>query len=427
MVTEYIEFNKLFKSNKLISRQDSITVDRTNTAIFKELKFKDCTFQKNRIKDESDKTNIVNTEIIQLNNRTHKSKIVFSDCRFSGKTIFSGQLDYTFIFNNCYFENVLFNEVNVNSHPSYQDFKSSYFFNNIIKVDSIEIKNCEFGGKFYINNQKENDQRVDISHITIQETKFNDNFKLHNCKVETILLDGIDFKEKADFFKSEFGTKTENKTDKEIVFKSINFKELAIFEECVFYEKFIIEYATFENLAQFRNATFKYGLDLDRTNILKALNFYGIKELDKKHSKDNTSQETYKIIKYYSRKSGSLIEANKYHALELEKKRQNLSILNLGDWLVFNANYTTSLFGTSWFTALRWIIYVGVITSIWINWSHLEVLLETKKFIMSIIKYMSIIHFDELKKHPEIFLFNKVALGYLYYQFVTAIRKDTRK
>ena len=50
-----------------------------------------------------------------------------------------------------------------------------------------------------------------------------------------------------------------------------------------------------------------------------------------------------------------------------------------------------------------------------------------KKILTNTPKYMSIINGDELKEHSFVFLVNKVLLGYLYYQFVTAVRKDTRK
>lgn len=50
-----------------------------------------------------------------------------------------------------------------------------------------------------------------------------------------------------------------------------------------------------------------------------------------------------------------------------------------------------------------------------------------KEILADTPKYMSIINGDELKEYSVAFLLNKVLLGYLYYQFVTAVRKDTRK
>jgi hypothetical protein len=34
---------------------------------------------------------------------------------------------------------------------------------------------------------------------------------------------------------------------------------------------------------------------------------------------------------------------------------------------------------------------------------------------------------EKLKDKPFILFINKLSLGYLYYQFLTAVRKDTRK
>jgi len=54
------------------------------------------------------------------------------------------------------------------------------------------------------------------------------------------------------------------------------------------------------------------------------------------------------------------------------------------------------------------------------------------EYIMKIINeffhYLYILNKNEiLLAHPATLLFNKLSLGYLYYQFLISIRKDTRK
>jgi len=44
-----------------------------------------------------------------------------------------------------------------------------------------------------------------------------------------------------------------------------------------------------------------------------------------------------------------------------------------------------------------------------------------------IAKYATIVTYDDLKDHPKLFLLNKISLGFLYYQFILAVRKNTRK
>lgn len=371
--------------------------------------------------------------------------IYFKECVFK-KIEINKYLYKSFIFENCKFEEIIFEEI------EYDDRhlgKIELLITDEMKyisnfINDLTIKNSNFNNIFYINNQKIYKNEVKINSVSIQESKFYANFKLHHCIVDDIVLNGVDFKANADFFKSEFGNE---KKSADTVFSGINFDKLVIFEECVFKKKFTMEYCTFESLVQFRNATFKQGLDLDRTNILKDLNFYGIKKLDEDNSKQNTSQETYKIVKYHSEKNGSVIQGNKYHALELEKKKEDLDKQKTitQERIVFWFNWTTSKFGTNWAYALGWMFIVGLISASIINYKdvinfynikpiytmplfQLDLLYEyTCKILTQIFTYVSIASVDNFKGHPIIFFFNKVALGYLYYQFVTAVRKDTRK
>ncbi len=363
----------------------------------------------------------------------------FKECVFKEKIIIQESLYKNYIFENCKFEEMIFEEMTYNEgHKGKIEFLITddmkyigHFINNLI------IKNSNFNNKFYINNQKTYKNEVNINSVSIKESKFYANFKLHNCIVDDIVLNGVDFNGNADFFKSIFGNK---ENTKDIIFSGINFDKLVIFEECVFKNKFTMEYCTFESLGQFRNAIFKQGLDLDRTNILKDLNFYGIKKLNENNSKKHTSQETYKIVKYYSEKNGSVIQANKYHALELEKKRIELNNYiakklnqiffvdndkkeyegSVSDLSIFLINRISSNFGTSWILALFWIFIVGTITNYFMPDNE-------DGFLHNIFTYVSIANIDIFKEHPIIFFFNKIGLGYLYYQFVTAVRKDTRK
>ena len=42
-------------------------------------------------------------------------------------------------------------------------------------------------------------------------------------------------------------------------------------------------------------------------------------------------------------------------------------------------------------------------------------------------KYLYILTNINIDQNPILFIFHKISLGYLYYQFLTAIRKDTKK
>jgi hypothetical protein len=84
----------------------------------------------------------------------------------------------------------------------------------------------------------------------------------------------------------------------------------------------------------------------------------------------------------------------------------------------------------NWLLPLFWIFVVGSLTYGGLTyWGVVNFAGECFFYqIEHIFKYISIFNFDDsLKKLPVIFVLNKVLLGYLYYQFLTAIRKDTRK
>ncbi|TLT01317.1 hypothetical protein [Aliarcobacter cibarius] len=285
---------------------------------------------------------------------------------------------------------------------------------------SLSLKNCCFEEKFYINNQYNNpDKVIKIGSLNIQDTKFNANFKLHNSEIKNFVLKDTDFEKNADFFKTKF------LTTKDIVFHTINFRALALFGETVFSEYLIFKYVTFQGYSHFREAVFKKGLNLEYANIEKEMNFFGIKELDKKKSIENTNQETYRIVKYQLQKVGNIIDSNKYHTLELEKKRKkvcnfcdnkNRSSL---DCLVLNIHKISSNYSTNWFLSLLWILVVGLIFNLYLTNEFLSI---------NLFKYISLLTSKEdFSSNYILFVLNKVILGYLYYQFVTAIRKDTRK
>ena len=293
-------------------------------------------------------------------------------------------------------------------------------------IKELIIQNVEVKSKFYINKQYgENEKQTTIEEFRIKNTIFKENFKLHNCQVNKSIIEDVDFEEHADFFKSIFkkGINVDCPEDKSINFRGLNFKGLALFGDCEFQELLKFQYVTFENFSHFRRAKFLKGLDLDYTNIQKEMNFFDIEGLDSNQSKSNTSQETYRIIKHNFSKIGNTIEANKYHALELGRHSKNVwkkgKIL---DGVVSFLFLITSNFSQNWLLPLFWIFVVGVITAS----NIIEVSLWKVPFSY-IAKYSTIFTYNDLKEYPVLFLFNKISLGFLYYQFILSVRKNTRK
>ncbi len=431
--TNLTKFDTLIENNQLIDT-DLIYLDVMNILQIEDIEFNELTIYNNTIKYNRNIEFLIST----LTNGNEKITIQFSNCIFNSKIRFLNKLDFSFIFVECEFNSVQFHNIKINEHPNYKDYQSNFEFIMVKIKESLIINDCKFSGKFYINNQKNVNHTIKINNVSIKESTFNENFKLHNCIIDNMELKGVDFQKNADFFKSNFEEECKE-NNKKIVFNGMNVKGITIFEECKFHNKFIIQYATLSGLVQFRSAKFFKGFNIDKTNTEKEINFYNVKGLEKNTKDNDTSQETYRIIKHNCEKTGNIIDANHYHALELEKRKEYLNGRNARwpDKIIFNANWITSRFGTNWIYPLLGISIVGLLTLIILHHARLPELYNSIDLINGKIlwsgldkafEYMYILNKDkQFEDYGFIFLLNKISLGYLYYQFVTAVRKDTRK
>ena len=421
---------------------DICKIDDQNIGIINKIQFTNCEF--NRI------PKIVSNDIYSIE---------FNNCRFkhsSGnliKDLFSDNTDSSksVKFNYCHFDNFIISNEDIKYNLGVKICKFNLYGG---VIENLTIQNIELSSKLYFNRQQsaENEQKTQIKNLKIYDSVFKENFKLHHCNIQNILIKNTDFEKQADFYKSSFHNGISEYNDKSIYFKALNFGGLTIFGHCEFTRKVIFSSVTFGDFVHFKKAHFENGLDLDYTNIQKEMNFFDVTGLDSSESQENTSQETYRIVKYNFQKIGNQIEANKYHALELNVHRQDtwhkikeetwykiqdLFFLNRGevyfekktgtlllDIIPSLIHKVSSNYGQSWLLPLIWILAVGVISNCLISgcsWDNISNFTE-------ILKHVSIINLDDtLKDNPKIFLFNKISLGYLYYQFINATRKNIKK
>ena len=314
-------------------------------------------------------------------------------------------------FNNCTFENLslLSNVKTLHIDLNFNDIKLLQFA--ITKIANNGVNKISIGN-------------TNIGQATIIDNIFKSDFIIYSSQIDSIEVRDVDFEALAEFRTVVF----KNKFD----FEEISYKGLVLFDKCLFNTKAEFKYITFEKFTSFRGSVFNNGLNLDFTSCDNEINFFGISGLNKTESKKHTSQETYRIIKNNFEKIGNKIEANKYHSLELESKRRDLEKnkwVNMGDYIVFKLHHISSNHSTNWVLALLWIILVGFLTTIFLHLNAAkELFINPFKVFDYLCKYIYIGNMDdELKHNSLVFLFNKVSLGYLYYQFLTAVRKDTRK
>lgn len=308
-------------------------------------------------------------------------------------------------------------------------FQGIDFNSGLLSFERDSI-NCSLGSSQWIKTIILNDSNSEPQEIIMKDIK---KFKFKDCKFsdETYFKKDLEYLEFIDCIFE----KAVELSDCEIkLFKceNVDFKSYVAIDEVSFSEKVVFKYVSFKGYLYIRNSTFSSGLDLDNANLEKEMTFLNIKGLDTSESIEHTSQETYRIIKYQLEKIGNIIASNKYHALELEKYRKNNwnsikeNFLNcrffssdLLDGIVSFFHWLSSNHSRDWFLTLIWIFVVGAGTSC---------IVRDQVTIEYTFQYLSIINIDDpcFENHPIVAVLNKVLLGYLYYQFLTAIRKNTR-
>jgi hypothetical protein len=138
------------------------------------------------------------------------------------------------------------------------------------------------------------------------------------------------------------------------------------FESCEFGEKDNVSkelmplflYATFMSFVNFRNTQFYSGLDISHVNLKESPNF-----LNATINFNNTTRETFRIIKSSFDDIGNKIEANKYFAFEMQKYRKELDATK--NWsqerLILHINEWISKFGQDYSKPIYLIICVSVV------------------------------------------------------------------
>lgn len=386
-------------------------------------------------------------------------EIEFVNCVFKTFVLLP-ELDLKINFLNCTFDRLQFYErhtykleLNINTIDGNDHHK------NNSKINVLNLNDNIFKKRINISH-------TDIGTLHINSCIFNKKFDFRSNLIQLMnSFYDTNFLEHADFHGTKF-TYAEY-----AVFNKVTFSKMAIFEYCYFYELCKFEYVTFESFGNFRNTHFLNGIILDKTNWGDTPNFHEVEISD---NVKNT-RETFRIIKSAFESSHNKIEANKFHALELAKRKKELDIAfsqskreNISDWLIFNLQELTSNHGQNWFLPVYWLIIVGLIFGTisyiieekvgfsFVDLSTVSVyyfivlafiLICTNKFIkyisfllLNVYLYYLCVNFDiqpffkalspfdtSYKDIAMLFFINKVVVGYLVYQFLLAVRKDTRK
>jgi len=262
---------------------------------------------------------------------------------------------------------------------------------------------------------------------------------------------------------------------KKIEFKNIIFNSTTSFIETSFYGDFDLVHSKFESLALFNDIKINK-FKIDNTFFKDEANFLNIKNKDEKKLKSINieNRETARIIKHSFEKIDNIIEANKFYALEMQKREEELKDKNNNensffDLIVFKIHGVTSNYAQNYLLPIFWIITFGIASAL-INFysikEHLSIvslfkliyifpliswlyyMVEQnqfstwKSFLFSIYLYYifvtkdfflsfmvtSINPFSKISADINISqLIIKIIMAYLIYQFIISIRQNTRR
>lgn len=209
------------------------------------------------------------------------------------------------------------------------------------------------------------------------------------------------------------------------------FHDNAFFQDSVFIREMYFKGSYFEKIADFSNSTFK-NLELTNTHF-NLPNFNDIKSFEKyEFSSIFSNKETARIIKSHYEKHHNIIESNKYFFIEQEKYFEELSwSKDFGTKLVVGMNKLISKHSSSWLSVLIWITSFTLIVYL----LHQGFPDSNKAFVELPHKAVELIDplkmfkaDDKLYEGKELWGFLvRVTTLYLFWQFITAFRQNTRR
>ncbi|MFW3380148.1 hypothetical protein [Aliarcobacter butzleri] len=326
------------------------------------------------------------------------------------------------------------------------DVNKSYTEVELYKIKYLELKDCTF---------------LDI--IDMSDFFSVQNLKINDCKFK----ENVFFKEK--ILKEQFFFQN-NEVFKNIDFFNMEFNGTCSFTNNKFKNELTFNYIIFNDLVIFNNSEIE-DLFFQNTFFRKESNF-----LDIKLSKVG-SRETARIIKDSFEKQNNIIEANKFYALEMKAREDELERdiregKNFFEWLVFKIHGLASNHSQDWLLPIFWIlnitfslfiteksieifdfnliafiplismIILGITIAIINYHTRRTILLFILSFInFGIFKIISKKHsldcvsdkinpfsiMTELSKLDFSTMIYKITIAYLIYQLIISIRQNTRR
>jgi len=303
----------------------------------------------------------------------------FNDCRFVDNVEFELSNNFALIIGGCIFEKSF--TINNVSDIAYQEKQC-----RAIKL-FLEIKDSLFEDVFLL-------KKFTIKNCQIQSVEFNNDFRVFNCI---------------------FDSKT-------ILFVNVIFKKSLLLEKATFKKLLQFKYCYFKGYILFRDLVFKRGLNLDYTGIENEINFFNLQGLDTKESKNETSEETYRIIKYNLDKVSKKKEANKYFMMEMNKYKDRIPSKNISEKMIFYFNDSISSFGQNWMKALIFYFLFAFVFSLL---AYFCIPIKCISFIELLTASLNPLDKEIIQNYNLWGLIYKVFSGLILYQLIIALKRQT--
>lgn len=395
----------------------------------KAIEFWNCTF------------NNIENQISILNHR----RIHFYGCKFNKRWIHINIDDI--VYSNCDFYDEIFFQRNLNNGEN--------------RIYTVVMHDCNVYKKFDLDFDADNLEQCNIKMLHLDNSIFHEKVKIKNCKIENHSFINTRFKLLADFHKTEFYSNFFFKT---------TFEDIVVFTESKFHKDVNFKYTTFEKLALFRKTIFEKTVNFEDAIIKEDANFLEItSKKDKIEAIDVKNRETARIIKNSFEQQNNIIEANRFYALEMEKREDELSETinkeNIIHWIIFKLHGLSSNHSQDPILSVFWILNITFIYSMFLSTFYhnnalsyisavilsmgivryvfikkdifLKIVLSISLFISSFLSFVTFAAVADLinpfsimtSKDPMTFglLIYKIIIAYLIYQFIVSVRQNTRR
>ncbi|MGA1932005.1 hypothetical protein ACH5BF_04720 [Arcobacter sp. YIC-464] len=452
----------------------------SNIQYDKPIIFDNCTFQDEVFISKKCKANYVcfKNNCIFYTSKIHIDKKVkfLGKCKFKKNfniTCDFNSVDFTYIFHNCIFTK----KVYIYGSTEKDLIISSKLFNECFFLDNIGISNivvnskslfrkCHFEHAKTLNiNDAEIHSSLNIrdfsnfNEVKITNSTFLNIFKLKQDTLSKLYISNCIF-------------------EKEVEILIYNIKSLNILNGS-FYETFIIDFSEV-NILKFKNNYFK-NIIFSNRNLDTNIDFVSCVFVSSNFHNANlesniANRETARIIKDSFEQQNNIIEANKFYAIEMQKREEELDKekrngKNFFDWLIFKVHGLASNHSQDSLLALFWILIfsftygfinclnesldtkleyllvdsfiIGIILliSIWVvkkeNINNFYLVLCFYIFYSFFSKDFTLYNISNninpfsimtgLEELSFLTLLYKISIAFLIYQFIISIRQNTRR